>query len=222
MTNMSRRNMLGGLVAGAAASGSMFAAAEEDKKMVKQYPNDHYYPADGAFDVQTAREVYYEMFDLYSYPIPDVLRTDEFWVADFGLGKFTEIGLGGIFWINRVEESYFGHEIYLLPGQSIPEHKHVKTEHKPKMEGWHVRHGSVHIYGEGEPTPGVDERIPPSHRECAVARTEKQLLPGEVGYLGGAEQWHWMKAGDQGAIVTEYGTYHDNAGLRFTHPDVKF
>ncbi len=66
-----------------------------------------------------------------------------------------------------------------------------------------------------EGTPDVDERIPPSHRKYATARTEKQLLPGE-------EQWHCMKACGQGAIVTEYGTYHDNAGRRFSHPDVKF
>ncbi len=28
-------------------------------------------------------------------------------------------------------------------------------------------------------------------------------------------------AGENGAIVTEYGTYHDNAGLRFTNPRAK-
>jgi hypothetical protein len=31
-----------------------------------------------------------------------------------------------------------------------------------------------------------------------------------------------MLAGPDGAIVTEYATYHDNAGLRFTNPGVKF
>ena len=88
----------------------------------------------------------------------------------------------------------------------------------PKMEGWHVRHGWVYVYGEGTPTPGGEERIPSSHKECAVARTEKKLLPGDVASLTGAEQWHWMRAGDEGAIVTEYATYHDGNGLRFSHP----
>ena len=103
----------------------------------------------------------------------------------------------------------------------IPEHKHVKTpDADPKMEGWHVRYGSIHIYGEGEATPGVAERIPPSHRECANARKEQKLMPGECGYLGGAEQWHFMVAGPEGAIVSEYATYHDGNALRFSHPKV--
>ena len=29
---------------------------------------------------------------------------------------------------------------------------------------------------------------------------------------------HFLMAGPEGAVVTEYGTYHDNAGLRFTNP----
>ncbi len=85
-----------------------------------------------------------------------------------------------------------------------------------------MRHGWVNIYGEGEATAGVEERIPASHRECCKARVEQKLLPGEVGHLGGPEQWHWMRAGEQGAIVTEYATYHDGAALRFSLEDIVF
>ena len=49
-----------------------------------------------------------------------------------------------------------------------------------------------------------------------------KLMPGEVGHMGGPEQWHWMKGGDEGGIVTEYATYHDGEGLRFTLTDIKF
>ena len=139
------------------------------------------------------------------------------------MGKFTEVGMAGIFWVNNQKDNYFGHEIYLLPGQMIPEHRHVLTpDAGPKMEAWQPRHGWVYIYGEGDATPGVDDRIPPTHKECAKARVEKKLLPGEVGMLGGAEQWHWMLGGDEGAIVTEYATYHDGAALRFSNADVQF
>jgi len=79
----------------------------------------------------------------------------------------------------------------------------------------------VTLYSEGEPTPGVDERIPPLHRDIAIARTEQVLKPGEMGYLAKAEARHFMLAGPEGAIVTEYATYHDMEGLRFTHPDIK-
>lgn len=227
MTDISRRELIGGLAAGGAASlvlgaGAAHAAEGRKAKAMKQLRNEDFYGADGAFDAAAAKQAYYDMMEHFGYPIVDRLRTDEFWALDFGLGKFTEIGMAGIFWMNNKEDNYFGHEIYLLPGQSIPEHRHVATaDAGPKLEGWHVRHGSIWIYGEGEATPDVMEHIPPSHRECAVSRVEKQLLPGEVGYLGGAEQWHFMKGGPEGAIVTEYATYHDGNGLRFSHPDVK-
>ena len=227
MASFDRRKLLAGLAA--SVSASLFAlkgrearaAASPEKPKLKKYSNEHFYGADGAFDADVAKKAFYEMMEFYNYPIPARLRTDEFWTLDFNTGKFTEVGMAGIFWINRKEDNYFGHEIYLLPGQMIPEHKHVKTpDAGPKLEGWHVRHGWVRIYGEGEPTPGVEKRIPPMHRQCANARREQKIMPGEVGYLGGPEQWHSMVAGPEGAIVTEYATYHDGNGLRFSHPKV--
>lgn len=184
------------------------------------YKNEDFY-TNGQFNADAAKQAYYEMMERFNYPIVDRLKTADFWALDFGLGKFTEAGMAGIFWVNNKQDNYFGHEIYLLPGQMIPEHKHVRTpDAGPKMEAWQPRHGWIYIYGEGTPTPGVEARIPASHKECAVARTEKKLLPGEVGMLAGAEQWHWMYA-PEGAIVTEYATYHDGAGLRFSHPQAK-
>jgi len=218
---ISRRSMIGGFAAGAACSWTLAAAGAEQHTgaALKKHRNEEFYQPGGTFNAAIAKEAYYEMMRHFNYPIPARLRGDEFWTVDFGLGLFTEVGMAGIFWINNKEHNYFGHEIYLLPGQMIPEHKHVRTaDAGPKMEGWHVRHGWVYVYGEGTPTPGVEGRIPPSHKECAVARTEKKLLPGEVASLTGAEQWHWMRAGDEGVIVTEYATYHDGNALRFSHP----
>ena len=217
---ISRRTMIGGVVAGAAAAVEL-ARVEGVAAAMKKLANADFYK-NGAFDVAAGKQAFYDLMDSFNYPIVPRLKTDEFWTLDFGLGKYTEIGMAGIFWMNNKQDNYFGHEIYLLPGQSIPEHKHVKTaDAAAKLEGWHVRYGSIHIYGEGDPTPGVEERIPPSHLECCKARKEQKLMPGEVGMLAGAEQWHWMKAGPEGAIVTEYATYHDGAGLRFSHPNVK-
>ncbi len=190
---------------------------------VKTYPNEHFYNADGSFNADTAKAAYYEMLEKFNYPISDRLRGEEFWAVDFAQGIFTEVGMAGILWVNSELGRYLGHEIYLLPGQMIPEHKHVETpDAAAKMEGWHVRHGSIHIYGEGEPTPGVEDRIPPSHKGICQATKEQQLLHDEVGELAGPGQWHWMRAGDEGAVVTEYGTYHDGNALRFTLPNVEF
>jgi D-lyxose ketol-isomerase len=187
------------------------------------YENADFYGPDKEFDTDRAKQAYYEMMAYHKYPIVARLKGEEFWAIDFGLGAFTEVGMAGIFWVNNQEDNYFGHEIYLLPGQMIPEHGHRRTDAAgPKMEAWQVRHGSVHIYATGEPTPGVTERIPPIHRDIAVARTESTLMPGEIGQLNQAEAMHWMLGGPQGAIVTEYATYHDGDGLRFTHPDIVF
>ncbi|MGD0092828.1 MAG: hypothetical protein ABSE73_23195, partial [Planctomycetota bacterium] len=68
--------------------------------------------------------------------------------------------------------------------------------------------------------PGVETRISPSHRDIAVARNEMLLHPGEIRMLGKALEKHCMRAGPEGAIVTEYATFHDMKGLRFTHPKV--
>jgi D-lyxose ketol-isomerase len=219
--DMSRRTALTTMAAGVA--GSVMFNAAHGAEPVNKLNNADFYKADGTFDVEKAKQAYYDMMERFNYPIVPRLRGEEFWAVDFGMGKFTEVGMAGIFWLNNKEDNYFGHEIYLLPGQMIPEHRHVKTpDAGPKMEGWQPRHGWVYIYGEGEATPGVEERIPPSHKECAKARKEQKLMPGEVGMLGGAEEWHWQIAGPEGAIVTEYATYHDGAALRFSNPDVKF
>jgi D-lyxose ketol-isomerase len=227
MTDITRRKMIG-LAAGAMTSMSLFTACrstdkkERTMKKLSTYGNDHFYKADGAFDEAAAKQAYYEMMECYRYPIVDRLKGEDFWTLDFGLGKFTEVGMAGIFWINNKDHDYLGHEIYLLPGQMIPEHWHVGTEEAhPKLEAWQVRHGWVHLYAEGTPTTGVEERIPPTHRKIAVARTETKVLPGEVGYLANPEEKHWMRAGPEGAIVTEYATYHDMNALRFSHPEVR-
>ena len=189
----------------------------------QRYTNRDFYKADGSFDEGKARQAYYEMMAYFNYPIVDRLKGEEFWAIDFGLGRFMEVGMAGIFWVNNKRDNYFGHEIYLLPGQRIPEHGHVKTEAAgPKMEAWQPRHGMIDIYSEGTPTPGVEQDIPQEDRPYWVARTRKRLLPGQVGMLDKAGSMHWMMAGPEGAIVTEYATYHDNDGLRFSNPKVVF
>ena len=83
------------------------------------------------------------------------------WVLDFGLGDFAHVGMAGIFWLNRQDYGYFGHEIYLLPGQMIPEHCHLATDKGPaKMESWQPRHGMIYTFGEGQPTPELFAQDP--------------------------------------------------------------
>ncbi len=103
------------------------------------HENADFYKADGSFDADRAKAAYYALMEHHGYPIPEFLRGDDFWTLDFALGQFDEVGMAGILWINNQEHDYLGHEIYLLPGQMIPEHWHVATgEGRAKVEGWHT------------------------------------------------------------------------------------
>ena len=122
----------------------------------------------GTLSVDQVKQAYFDMMERFSYPIPDILKTDNFWVCDFAQGDIMALGMGGIFWINEKGEyktagtgnyagkyrdeqyGYLLHEIYLLPGQTLPEHRHIggPEDYGPKMEAWQVRYGEVCFYGD--------------------------------------------------------------------------
>lgn len=188
---------------------------------VKNYTNADFYDADGKFQVEKAREAYYEMFRRFHYPVSDTLKKG-MWILDFGLGDFAQVGMAGIFWLNRQDYNYFGHEIYLLPGQMIPEHCHLPTaKGAAKMESWQPRRGMIYTFGEGEPTPEYIGKIPKSQRDLVKSRHCLPLTIDEIGHLNRLEAFHFMVAGPEGALVTEYGTFHDMDGLRFSNPKAK-
>lgn len=221
-----RRSMLAGAAAvgGALLTGTPSAAlanSASQKPAVKTYTNADFYDAQGKFQVEKAKEAYFDMFRRFGYPISETLRKG-MWVLDFGLGDFARVGMAGIFWLNREDYKYFGHEIYLLPGQMIPEHSHVATaKGAAKMESWQPRRGMIYTFGEGEPTPELLDKIPPSQRNVVKSKHCTPLKIDEVGHLNRLTAWHFMVAGPEGALVTEYGTFHDMDGLRFSNPKAK-
>jgi len=222
MKDLTRRSLLGGLAAWPILGAARAEEAKEPARpALPQHKNEEFY-TDGKLDAAKAKQAYYELMEYHRFPVFPRLKTDDLWVLDFALGKFTEVGMGGIFYINNQRDNYLLHDIWLLPGQMIPEHYHVKTEKvAAKMEAWLVRNGTAYFYSEGEPTPGVDERIPPTHRGVCRAKHEMLKRPGEVVVLEVAESRLWVKAGPEGAIVTEVATYHDMGALRFSHPNIK-
>jgi len=221
-----QRRLFTATIAVAVAAVAVLTASAESNwkaKHMKKYENKDFYKADGSFDAAKAKEAYYAMMKRFGYPVYDKLKTDEFWALDFGLKDFTHVGMAGIFWWNDKKDGYFGHEIYLLPGQMIVEHAHVVTKDaKPKMEAWQVRHGSIYTFGEGDETKPCPIQLPASQAKFITSKNCKLLKEGDIAALNRAEAKHFMIAGPEGAIVTEYATYHDNAGLRFTNPGVKF
>jgi D-lyxose ketol-isomerase len=221
---MNRRKMLGGLAATAgilAWTPSKAASAYSSKPSLTKYPSEYFYTADGVFDEEKARSAYFELFEHHNYSLAESLETDErFWVAEFNLGDYSNVGMAGIFWVNDKEHNYFGHEIYLLPGQMIPEHSHHPAEDMPaKHEVWQVRNGSIHTLS-SDPFDGeCPIELPVSQLEDGITcKCAKKLEVGDMDVLNKLCEPHFMIAGPEGAIVTEYASFHSGEGLRFTNP----
>jgi hypothetical protein len=81
-----------------------------------------------------------------------------------------------------------------------------------------VRNGWVYNFGIGEPTPNPPA-LPESQKEFITVQNFHIMRTGDISSLQEIESRHFLMAGDEGAVVTEYGTFHDNDGLRFTNPD---
>ncbi len=218
------------------------------KGAVKNPGNKAFYKADGAFDAKAAKEAYLAMMRAFSYPIPKVLLGDDLWVCDFLQRDYEKLGMAGIFWKNASgtygaagakaykgdfadkKYGYLGHEIYLLPGQMLPEHSHIggPEGYGPKMESWHIRHGSVDFFGEykgeGNETPisdmPKDEQPWGFGQDWFKSKYVARRKAGDLYTLEDPVSWHFQRAGKNGAIVAEYATYHNH--VQFSKPGMEF
>lgn len=191
----------------------------EMKKYVKKYTNADFYK-DDKLQADVCLAAYRDMFEFYGIPWSENLEKN-FWITDFELGDMENVGMAGVIWVNDAEFSYFGHDIYLLPGQMICEHRHVATEFAPKHEAWKVNHGWCYNFSTGEQSANAPA-TPASQKEFITATRFVKQGVDEVISLNALEEPHFLMAGDNGAIVTEYATYHDDTGLRFTNPGSVF
>ena len=207
-------------VTGCGASGQTNTQGTKPMKL----GNSHFYD-NGVFNKARAFQAYYDMMARFHYPISPLLKTDQFWTSDFAQNDFVNVGMGGIFWVNDTQHMYFGHEIFLLPGQMIVEHRHLKIPAGPaKMETWQVRHGDVYAFSSDQPTKNLPIQLPESQLKAngITARNCTHLKLGEIGHLNHLEQPHFTIAGPAGAIVTEYASPHYGEALKFTNPTVVF
>ncbi len=246
----SNRRLSAACVAMLCASAAILTIAGCRQKQKESPPaaNAPVYKDDGAFVAESAKEAYYAMMKGFDYPIPAVLKTDEFWVADFLQRDFKTVGMGGIFWVNEKGKygetgtkaydgdfkgknfGYLGHEIYLLPGQMVPEHRHIggADGFGPKMESWHIRYGSAEFFGEykGEAGEKPISELPADKRPFGFGEDwfkSKFVVGRDAGgmyKLADPESWHFVRAGPNGAIISEYATFHNQ--VEFSKPDMKF
>ena len=181
---------------------------------------------DGKFDEAAAKQAYFDMMNRLGYPINENLRKN-MWVTDFKLGDFPNVGMAGIFWAHENVHGVFGHEIILLPNQMLIEHKHVPGKGLPaKNECWMARAGTTYCFGEtgddASKYPFV--KISDSQKKFVtvhkVAKVDSK--DGNIAWLNRLEASHFMIAGPEGAVVTEYGAFHDSDNNRYTNPAVGF
>ena len=215
---------------------------------VKKMDTKAFYKADGSLDVEATKKAYYDMMAAFGYPIPERLKTEDFWVCDFLQRDMANLGMGGIFWVNEMGQyaetgakaykgdfkdqkfGYLGHEIYLLPGQLLPEHHHVGGEkgYGPKMEAWHIRYGTVTFFGEykGAGDETEIEKMPAEDKPWGCgqdwfkSKFFAKRTAGQMYKLVDPESWHGQRAGASGAIVSEYATYHNH--VSFSKPGMEF
>jgi len=184
--------------------------------------NQQFYDAGGKFKPEAAKGVYLNFLRQRGYPVNDTIAQKLF-VTDFGLGRFTDTGMGVIVWHSDEKYNYAGLDAYLLPGQIIPEHWHVKVRDIPeKMEVWLVRSGEIYTYAEGALTPNMREKIKDADAANITAKSERILRVGEIAGISRPLEKHWMQAGPLGAIFTEFSTFHTGEAVRFTDANVKF
>lgn len=140
-------------------------------------------------------------------------------VADFGLGKIEETGLQLVTYVNT--EKVCAKELALLPHQTCPEHRHPKRDFDDgKEETFRCRYGKVYLYVEGEPTEDRAVEPPEEDKEYYTAFKEIILNPGEQ-YTIYPNTLHWFKAGEEGAVVSEFSTRSTDEDDIFTDPRIK-
>jgi D-lyxose ketol-isomerase len=123
---------------------------------------------------------------------------DRIEVADFGLGRLEETGLQLVTYVNT--ERVCAKELVLFAGQTCPEHRHPPVAGEPgKEETFRCRTGVVHLHVEGH-----DEVV---------------LRPGEQ-FTIMPDTLHWFRAGEEGAIVSEFSTKSRDETDVFTNPAV--
>ena len=140
--------------------------------------------------------------------------------ADCGLGRFEEIGLGVLVYVNT--ERCCAKELALWPGQTFPEHRHpaVGATNPGKEETFRCRRGLVYLHVPGPRTSRPKARPP---RGCDATFTvfhEVVLKPGDQ-YTLAPDTLHWFQAGPEGAVVSEFSTTSLDELDVFTDPEVR-
>ena len=191
-------------------------ACKKCKSMIT-FKNEDFYKANGEFDVAKAKEAVISLMKYHGYPIFPGLEKS-LWVSDYGTGQFTKLGLAANMFMNNEGDRYMLMDLFLLPGQMLPEHWHLDGEANPaKREGWLVRWGKSYVVGMGDDNLASfpEVKVPQIHMNGDV--TTKHAIvatPGVFVPLAEVYTRHWQYGGPEGAIITEAANVHTDAAVR--------
>ena len=169
-------------------------------------------------EFQTARKQTKAMLDAVGIVLTQE-ETERIEVADFGLNDLQQFGLQLLTYINT--ERVCAKELVLFPHQTCPEHLHPTIgERAGKEETFRCRSGEVFLY---VPAPdGSADSISaagPNEDSRFTVHHEIRLLPGEQ-YTIYPDTKHWFRAGENGAVVSEFSTRSTDEADIFTDPRV--
>ena len=189
---------------------------KKSKSMIT-FKNEDFYKSNGEFDVDKAKEAVISLMKYHGYPVFPGLK-ESLWVSDYGTGQFTKLGLAANMFMNNEDDRYMLMDLFLLPGQMLPEHWHLDAEPNPaKREGWLIRWGKSYVVGVGDDNLASypDVKVPQVHMNGDV--TTRHVVPATPGmFVSLAEVYtrHWQFGGPEGAIITEVANVHTDAAVR--------
>ncbi len=141
-----------------------------------------------------------EYFDKANIAISDEEKL-KIEVADFGLNDLLNTGLEILTYVNT--DRCCAKELILFPNQTCPEHRHPEINGREgKEETFRCRYGKVYLYVEGTPTKNL--KVMPPEGTYTVFH-EIELSAGQQ-YTLFPDTKHWFKAGEEGAVVSEFST----------------
>ena len=139
-------------------------------------------------------------------------------VADFGLGDLENIGLEVIVYVNT--KRVCAKELVLFPGQTCPEHIHpTRNGISGKEETFRCRWGKVYLYVSGDKNSDAKLEGLDDYKQYLQVAHEVVLNPGEQ-YTLMPDTLHWFRAGDEGAVVSEFSTSSTDDQDIFTDPRI--
>jgi len=230
---LSRRQLLAASASTAAVAVTGSALAQQTRpqpgtqtrpqRVLPTFDNASFYDANGKFIEEKGKDAILALCAYHRYPIFPGLR-ENLWVFDYGLGRFTELGLACYTYVNHVagQYSYMLSNLFLLPNQMLPEHWHEIPEDKDcaqKDEGWAIHWGRSYVIGEGEANLPAEVVVPKCHCNGTVTVSHCTTAdPGVFVPLSKVGTRHWQFGGSEGVILTEVANCHDNAAVRHTDP----